>query len=355
MKLTTTEGLRGLTRGDYDGAIADYTRALELKPDYAEALNNRGYAWVKKGNLGQALKDFSRAIEINPLFPDAYTSKAWILATSAQDEFRDGIEAVRLATIAVDIAANADSLNTLAAAFAETGQFDNAKSTQKRAIQLLIQQKKTADLEPYIQHLNVYNAGKPLRIDYKPSGLRSNAARFIPPRKTKADRNQTESASGLKPVMDIGSYPYTIQVSAFRDAANSVSEVAALKKKGDRAFACPVRIPGKGVWNRVFIGHYRSRAEAQTAAAALRKRKFRYARVTHKPYTVQVGLVDSQQGADEIMVRLEARGYVTYSLPDPDGSGNIRILIGAYGDRNETEKLTEQLTADGFDHRIMPR
>ena len=60
---------RGVARarqGDLDGAIEDYTRALELAPEDAEILFNRGNAWVAKGEYQRAVADFMRAVEADP-------------------------------------------------------------------------------------------------------------------------------------------------------------------------------------------------------------------------------------------------------------------------------------------------
>jgi tetratricopeptide (TPR) repeat protein len=71
-----------LTRGesrsavkDYDGAIAEYTLAIQLKPDYAEAYNDRGFAYYLKGEAEPAIADFSRAIALRPNYPKAYNSR----------------------------------------------------------------------------------------------------------------------------------------------------------------------------------------------------------------------------------------------------------------------------------------
>ncbi len=53
-------------REDWDGAIADYTKVLELEPRNVAAWNNRGNARDKKGDLEGALLDYSKAIEIDP-------------------------------------------------------------------------------------------------------------------------------------------------------------------------------------------------------------------------------------------------------------------------------------------------
>lgn len=60
---------------DYDGAIAAYERAMQLKPDYAEAYNDRGHAYYWKGDGARAIADFTRAIELRPVYPNAYNNR----------------------------------------------------------------------------------------------------------------------------------------------------------------------------------------------------------------------------------------------------------------------------------------
>jgi cell division septation protein DedD len=149
--------------------------------------------------------------------------------------------------------------------------------------------------------------------------------------------------------------PYTIQVSAFRDLQKSNQVVRKLLTKGDRAFTCPVQISGKGKWHRVYIGYYNTREEAKVAAAGLKKRSFRYVRIAKKPYAVQVGLVGSEKEAQELKSRLQAKGYLAYSLPAGTEQSLTRILIGAYESKEAAAILTNQLQNDGFNAKILPR
>ena len=78
----TADAASHLARGDslsdahdYNGAIAEYTLAIQLKPDYAEAYNNRGFAWYRKGQAEPAIADFTRAIALRPDYPKAYNSR----------------------------------------------------------------------------------------------------------------------------------------------------------------------------------------------------------------------------------------------------------------------------------------
>ena len=68
--------LREVTRRNYDDALAAYTLALELAPDYALALGGRGDAFRLLGRNAEALADLTRAIELHPNFSAAYICRA---------------------------------------------------------------------------------------------------------------------------------------------------------------------------------------------------------------------------------------------------------------------------------------
>ena len=57
---------------DYKGAIADYTKAIELKYRYTEAYNSRGLVKFDLQDYIGAIADYTKAIELNPNYADAY-------------------------------------------------------------------------------------------------------------------------------------------------------------------------------------------------------------------------------------------------------------------------------------------
>ena len=65
-------GIAKKARGDIDGAIADYTTAIALKPDYAFTYNNRGNEKALIGDLDGAVADYTKAIALQPGCAEAY-------------------------------------------------------------------------------------------------------------------------------------------------------------------------------------------------------------------------------------------------------------------------------------------
>ena len=69
-------------RGDINQAIANYTRAITLHPQYADAYYNRGLAYDDKGEYDLAVADFDAALHINPQHVDAYRKPGRCLCPS---------------------------------------------------------------------------------------------------------------------------------------------------------------------------------------------------------------------------------------------------------------------------------
>ena len=61
--------------GRYDDALADCDQAIRLKPDYAEAYNNRGNAKAELGRRDDALADYDEAIRLKPNHAEAYNNR----------------------------------------------------------------------------------------------------------------------------------------------------------------------------------------------------------------------------------------------------------------------------------------
>ena len=68
-------GLAHYDKGEYDLAIAEYTKAIELDPENAVAYNGRGDVYYDKGELALAIADYTQAIKLDPQYAVAYYNR----------------------------------------------------------------------------------------------------------------------------------------------------------------------------------------------------------------------------------------------------------------------------------------
>jgi len=148
----------------FDKAMVDYEKAIELNPRNAGAHYSKGIILGEKGDIEQSTISFSKSLKICPRFDYACNSLAWLLSTSHISKYRNGFKAVKFAKKALELNETHFILDTMAAAYAEAGDFGNAILTQKKAIALL----KSRDngkqiLADYTKRLNFYNTNKAWR------------------------------------------------------------------------------------------------------------------------------------------------------------------------------------------------
>ncbi|HEV2045732.1 MAG TPA: tetratricopeptide repeat protein [Chthoniobacterales bacterium] len=152
-----------LKMGLVDEAIAHFEKALEIEPNYAEAHMNLGSVLHRRGRLKEAAAHYQRAVERGPQLALARNNLAWMLATCSDASLRNGSKAVELALQADQLSGGRDPiiLRTLAAAYAEAGQFSQAVETAQRARQLATDQGKNALANALRNQIGLYQAASP--------------------------------------------------------------------------------------------------------------------------------------------------------------------------------------------------
>jgi tetratricopeptide (TPR) repeat protein len=118
--------------GDYDRAIADYTKAIELDPKFARAYNNRGTVYGIKGDHDRAIADFAKAIGLDPKNANAYNNRCLGLAVSgrAQSALTDCDTALRLRPD------YADAFDNRGFAYYQLARYDKALADYEAALKL---------------------------------------------------------------------------------------------------------------------------------------------------------------------------------------------------------------------------
>ncbi|HUW82808.1 MAG TPA: tetratricopeptide repeat protein [Phycisphaerae bacterium] len=151
-------------KGQIPQAVEHLRQALQLKPDYPEAHNNLASLLIGMGQFAQAAEHLREALNIDSAQPAALESLAWLYATCPQDTLRNGPEAVRLAQHLCQLTDNDPSaLDTLAAAYAETGQFAQAVAAAQQAVSAATQRGQSELAPAFEARRRLYRAGQPFR------------------------------------------------------------------------------------------------------------------------------------------------------------------------------------------------
>ena len=156
-----------LRTGRVDDAIARYTRALAIDPGYVLSHNGIATALMQAGRVDEAVRHYEEALRLDPDFPSVCNNFAWVLATSRDPAFRNGARAIELAERASRLAGgrNPVFLGTLAAAYAESGRFDDAVRVARAAIDLATETGQGAVASQTAQYLALYEHALPVRQD----------------------------------------------------------------------------------------------------------------------------------------------------------------------------------------------
>jgi tetratricopeptide (TPR) repeat protein len=150
------------TKEMYERAISDYSDAIRLDPNNTALYAMRATAHSRVKHYADALADYEHGLRIAPNDVVALGGQAWLWATCADAKYRDGKKAVDSATRACELTdwKNPDLLDSLAASYAESGDFESAAKWEAKAIELLPDE---ASRTLFREHLKLFASGKPYR------------------------------------------------------------------------------------------------------------------------------------------------------------------------------------------------
>ena len=132
---------------EFDLAIEDYNKTIELDPKYAQAYNNRGLAYYNKNKLDLAIKDYNKAIKLNPKYANAYINRG-----NAYRKKGELDTAIKDHNKAIELNPNdADTYYNRGNAYNDKGEVDLAIKDYNKAIGL-----NPNDADTYCNRGNVY-------------------------------------------------------------------------------------------------------------------------------------------------------------------------------------------------------
>ncbi len=121
---------------------------------------------VEDSESARKVRTLKESLREDPERIDVLNNLAWVLATDSNDQVRDGEEAIALASRAFSLLGVGDGANkvkildTLAAAYAETGRFNEAAETVSKAIEVAYQENLDGVVEELNGHMTTYSSGR---------------------------------------------------------------------------------------------------------------------------------------------------------------------------------------------------
>ena len=152
-------------KGYVDEAIACWEKTLSMHANEAEAYASLGDALWRKGLEGDAVAHYEKSLEVDSRSPKSLNKLGWLLSTCSDARFRNGARAVQLAEQADQLAGGKDPafIRTLAAAYAESGRFNDAIEVAQRALKVAVAKGDSALASKIQMDIDLYRINFPLR------------------------------------------------------------------------------------------------------------------------------------------------------------------------------------------------
>ena len=164
-RLCRAYGKALLAQGKNKAAIEELQQAAKLAPADVSLIYELAGVLSLEGRNREALEYYNRAVEAEPKSVAVLNDLAWMLATTPDDKIRDGSRAVKLAERACQLTEwkTALLMGTLAAAYAEAGQFTNAVAMAEKARDTARAEQQETVARRNEELLSLYRSGKPFR------------------------------------------------------------------------------------------------------------------------------------------------------------------------------------------------
>lgn len=153
------------TSGDFESAIPYCEPVQKIAAANPNVSFQLGRVAMGIKNYREAVGHFESAFKANPRMLSAGNNLAWLLATNDDEQIRDGSRAVEVAKRVCDATQYSDYryFSTLAAAYAESGDFENAVAITKKAIEMATAKGDERTVASMHERLKMFESSRPVR------------------------------------------------------------------------------------------------------------------------------------------------------------------------------------------------
>ena len=148
----------------------------------------------------------------------------------------------------------------------------------------------------------------------------------------------------------VSSYPYAISLGSFRTLDNARKAISIFQEKGLVPYWVKVDLGTKGLWFRVFAGHFRTRDETDTF---IRNNKIVGGKSRHTKYANLIGTYSSEAELEKMRLRLLKLGYYPYVIGGTDAVSFL--FAGAFYQWRRAEKQRAELASKGIQSQVVER
>jgi len=168
-----------------------------------------------------------------------------------------------------------------------------------------------------------------------------------PPAPEKVKAPKAKSTVQLKPYVP-RRYPYAIHIASFQ-SLDTATEKLADYRRGFQAYVVRTNLGEKGIWYRLFLGHFPS---ATAALDAIKKYRLKGALVARNRFACLVGAYTSTATADRSARQLSDKGFLPYTVTIDKV---YYLFVGAHPTADAARKLFMDLAASGFSSDLIER
>jgi cell division septation protein DedD len=234
---------------------------------------------------------------------------------------------------------------------------ESVASTQKGVVSRQPAEPATATQEPPVSETPAETVGhkqKPLVAKAPPEPSASKVQPDAAKEASRSAERTLEKAPLGKEIVFPGerdlSYPYSIYLGSYKTRERAQRAISEYRNKGLSSYWVKVDLGDKGIWYRVFLGHFQKREQANEF---IKEKQITESESRHTRYANLIGLFTFQKEAEEEKLRLSKLGYSPYVIPGAEGES--LLYVGASYQKARAQRQHKELASKGIHSQIVER